>query len=156
MWYFIHHLNAVETQTTGMKTYRFEGQSEGWRQNEKKNVDKQGAYKLRFQAPPKLGTNLPWFSFAQLFMSTTQLNKAPPTKPRKERERERKEKEKQQPPGSERLKTVVRRLPPNLPESVFWQSVEAWVTDHTVTWKTYYSGKFRKRYAVCILCSMHW
>lgn len=78
-------------------------------------------------------------------MSIPQAPKVLPTKPRKDRERERKEKEKQNPPGSERLKTVVRRLPPNLPEAVFWQSVEAWVTDQTVTWKAYYSGKFRKR-----------
>ena len=46
---------------------------------------------------------------------------------------------------TERLKTVVRRLPPNLPEEVFWQSVQKWVTDETVTWKEYYQGKFRKR-----------
>jgi regulator of nonsense transcripts 3 len=46
---------------------------------------------------------------------------------------------------TERLKTVVRRLPPNLPEEVFWQSVQKWVSDETVTWKEYYGGKFRKR-----------
>ena len=45
----------------------------------------------------------------------------------------------------ERLKAVVRRLPPNLPENVFWQSVQSWVTDDTVTWKIYCPGKFRKR-----------
>jgi regulator of nonsense transcripts 3 len=56
-------------------------------------------------------------------------------------------KEKQpQPSGSERLKTVVRRLPPNLPEDVFWQSVQTWVTDDTVSWKVFYAGKLRKRY----------
>ncbi|KAH7912839.1 Smg-4/UPF3 family-domain-containing protein [Hygrophoropsis aurantiaca] len=47
--------------------------------------------------------------------------------------------------GSERLKTVVRRLPANLPEEIFWQSVQAWVTDDTVTWKMYYPGKQSKR-----------
>ncbi|OBZ66965.1 Nonsense-mediated mRNA decay protein 3 [Grifola frondosa] len=46
---------------------------------------------------------------------------------------------------SDRLKTVVRRLPPNLPEEVFWQSVQKWVTDDTATWKAYCQGKFRKR-----------
>lgn len=85
-------------------------------------------------------------------MSTIQISKVPPTKPRKDRERERKEKEKQHAPGSERLKTVVRRLPPNLPEVVFWQSVEAWVTDQTVTWKTYFPGKLRKRCVASTLC----
>jgi hypothetical protein len=44
-----------------------------------------------------------------------------------------------------RLKSVVRRLPPNLPEAVFWQSVEPWVSDTTVAWKVFYPGKFRKR-----------
>ncbi|KAI0342420.1 hypothetical protein BDW22DRAFT_1413639 [Trametopsis cervina] len=47
--------------------------------------------------------------------------------------------------GSERLKTVVRRLPPNLPEEVFWQSVQEWVSDETVSWREFYQGKFRKK-----------
>ncbi|TBU43702.1 Smg-4/UPF3 family-domain-containing protein [Dichomitus squalens] len=46
---------------------------------------------------------------------------------------------------TERLKTIVRRLPPNLPEDIFWQSVGKWVTDETVTWKAYYQGKFKTR-----------
>ncbi|KAJ7147176.1 Smg-4/UPF3 family-domain-containing protein [Mycena crocata] len=75
-------------------------------------------------------------------MSTT---KAPPTKARKERERDKKERLSQPPVSTERLKTVVRRLPPNLPEDVFWQSVQSWVSDETVTWKIFYPGKLRKR-----------
>lgn len=47
--------------------------------------------------------------------------------------------------GTERLKTVIRRLPPNLPEDVFWQSVQAWVTDETATWKVFCPGKLKKR-----------
>jgi len=47
--------------------------------------------------------------------------------------------------GSERLKTVVRRLPPNLPEQIFWQSVQSWVTDETVIWKEFYPGKVKKK-----------
>jgi len=47
--------------------------------------------------------------------------------------------------GTERLKTIVRRLPPNLPEHVFWQSVQAWVTDDTVLWKEFYPGKVKKK-----------
>ncbi|KIL65246.1 hypothetical protein M378DRAFT_535188 [Amanita muscaria Koide BX008] len=46
---------------------------------------------------------------------------------------------------TERLKTVVRRLPANLPEDVFWQSVQEWVTDETVLWKVFYPGKSKKR-----------
>jgi regulator of nonsense transcripts 3 len=45
----------------------------------------------------------------------------------------------------DRLKTVVRRLPPNLPEEVFWQSVQTWVTEESVTWKAFYPGKLGKR-----------
>ncbi|THV05723.1 hypothetical protein K435DRAFT_849719 [Dendrothele bispora CBS 962.96] len=72
-------------------------------------------------------------------------------KPKKEKEREKKEKKEkkekqhQQQPHSERLKVIVRRLPPNLPEEIFWQSVQNWVTDETVTWKAFYQGKFRSR-----------
>ncbi|KAI6104926.1 Smg-4/UPF3 family-domain-containing protein [Pisolithus croceorrhizus] len=47
--------------------------------------------------------------------------------------------------GTERLKTVVRRLPHNLPEEVFWQSVQAWVTEETATWKMFCPGKLKKR-----------
>lgn len=46
---------------------------------------------------------------------------------------------------ADRLKTVVRRLPPNLPEEVFWQSVQPWVTEETASWKVYHPGKIRKR-----------
>ncbi|KAG1847816.1 Smg-4/UPF3 family-domain-containing protein [Suillus subalutaceus] len=49
------------------------------------------------------------------------------------------------PNATERLKTVVRRLPPNLPEEIFWQSVQTWVTDDSVTWRVYHAGKLRKR-----------
>jgi regulator of nonsense transcripts 3 len=47
--------------------------------------------------------------------------------------------------GTERLKTVVRRLPPNLPEPIFWQSVQTWVTDDSVIWKEYCPGKVKKK-----------
>ncbi|KAF9467695.1 Smg-4/UPF3 family-domain-containing protein [Collybia nuda] len=77
-------------------------------------------------------------------MSSVPAPKAPPTKSKKDRERERERKEKHQ-PVTERLKTVVRRLPPNLPEDVFWQSVDTWVTEETVSWKVFHPGKFRKR-----------
>jgi len=43
-----------------------------------------------------------------------------------------------------KLKTVVRRLPPNLPEPVFWQSVAPWVTPETTSWKVFYPGKLGK------------
>ena len=70
----------------------------------------------------------------------------------KEKEREKKPKSSggSQKSQTERLKTVVRRLPPNLPEDIFWQSVGKWVTEETVTWKVYYPGKFKTR---CVACS---
>jgi hypothetical protein len=68
-------------------------------------------------------------------------------KTRKEKEKDKERKLSQQEPNNERLKTVVRRLPPNLPEGIFWQSVQSWVTEDTAIWKTYYPGKVRKRYA---------
>ena len=68
----------------------------------------------------------------------------------KDRDKEKERKTRSQKTQVERLKTVVRRLPPNLPEDVFWKSVEQWVTEDTVTWKEYYQGKFRKRYALVI------
>ncbi|GLB39800.1 putative smg-4/UPF3 family protein [Lyophyllum shimeji] len=74
-------------------------------------------------------------------MSGTATAKAATAKFKKDRERNKDK----QPQVSERLKTVVRRLPPNLPEDIFWGSVATWVTDDTVTWKAYYGGKSRKR-----------
>jgi len=58
-----------------------------------------------------------------------------------------KERANSQPQPNERLKTVVRRLPPNLPEEIFWQSVQPWVTEDTAVWKVFYPGKLRKKYA---------
>lgn len=47
---------------------------------------------------------------------------------------------------SPRLKIIVRRLPPHLPENVFWQSVEPWVNSDSVSWKKFHPGKLRPRY----------
>ena len=49
-------------------------------------------------------------------------------------------------PIKDKVKAVIRRLPPNLPEDVFWQSVQQWVTDDAVLWKAFYPGKVRKAY----------
>ncbi|KAI0080404.1 hypothetical protein K474DRAFT_1704712 [Panus rudis PR-1116 ss-1] len=67
------------------------------------------------------------------------------TKSKSGKEKEKERKQRAGTTSNKRLKTVVRRLPPNLPEEIFWQSVQPWVTDDTVTWKVYYQGKFRKR-----------
>lgn len=61
------------------------------------------------------------------------------------------------PQSSQRLKIVVRRLPPDLPEAIFWKSVAPWVTRETAAegegldtaevalWTHYRPGKIRKR-----------
>lgn len=74
-------------------------------------------------------------------------NPGPPIKsPKSKPSRKSSEKDTSKEEKPDRLKTVVRRLPPNLPEDVFWQSVQTWVTDESVNWKTYYPGKLRKKY----------
>ncbi|WVQ79216.1 hypothetical protein IAT38_001312 [Cryptococcus sp. DSM 104549] len=40
-----------------------------------------------------------------------------------------------------RNKLVVRRLPPTLPEEIFWKSVAEWVNDETCLWRRYVKGK---------------
>ncbi|KAH7871512.1 Smg-4/UPF3 family-domain-containing protein [Lentinula edodes] len=80
---------------------------------------------------------------------TTAHSASSPAKSKKDRVRGEKGKDKERkdkiPQHEERLKTIVRKLPPNLPEEIFWQSVQTWVTDETVSWKIYYPGKFRRR-----------
>ncbi|KAH7340713.1 Smg-4/UPF3 family-domain-containing protein [Rhizoctonia solani] len=44
-----------------------------------------------------------------------------------------------------KLKVVIRRLPPNLPENIFWQSVAQWVTEQSSSWKLYIPGKLRTK-----------
>ncbi|KAG2127054.1 hypothetical protein BD769DRAFT_1668187 [Suillus cothurnatus] len=39
----------------------------------------------------------------------------------------------------------MRCLPPNLSEEIFWQSVQTWVMDDSITWTAYHAKKLRKR-----------
>lgn len=79
---------------------------------------------------------------------TVKPNNTLSNKPKaKDKERKPKSSQKSQ---AERLKTVIRRLPPNLPEDVFWQSVQPWVTDDTILWRAYYPGKLRKRFVILL------
>jgi regulator of nonsense transcripts 3 len=48
-----------------------------------------------------------------------------------------------------RLKLVIRRLPPNLPEELFWKAVAPWVTETTCTWKRFVKGRPAIKYASC-------
>jgi len=49
-----------------------------------------------------------------------------------------------------KLKVVVRRLPPNLPEPIFWNSVAQWVSSESITWKSFHPGKPRSRFDLLI------
>ena len=64
----------------------------------------------------------------------------------KEKDKDRERSSSTQPNSAERLKIVVRRLPANLPQDIFWQSVASWVNDETTTWRSYCPGKMRKKY----------
>lgn len=46
--------------------------------------------------------------------------------------------------GQQKLKIVVRRLPPNIPEDIFWTSTEQWVNDETAGWRSFRKGKVAK------------
>ena len=83
-------------------------------------------------------------------MSAPEAAKIPKNRPKdkdslKDKDKDKKPRANSQKSQTDRLKTVVRRLPPNLPEDIFWQSVHQWVSEDTVTWKEYYQGKFKKR-----------
>ncbi|WWC65819.1 uncharacterized protein I303_108441 [Kwoniella dejecticola CBS 10117] len=43
--------------------------------------------------------------------------------------------------ASVRNKLIIRRLPPTLPEEIFWKSVAAWIDDNSCLWKRYIKGK---------------
>ena len=65
--------------------------------------------------------------------------------PKKSKFKSAKEKKPQGKSQNERLKVVVRKLPPHLPEEIFWQTVSGWVSEETVFWKSFNAGKVRKR-----------
>jgi regulator of nonsense transcripts 3 len=44
-----------------------------------------------------------------------------------------------------KLKVVVRRLPPHLPEAVFRESTKEWIHESTVDWFYYAPGKLHDR-----------
>lgn len=87
-------------------------------------------------------------------MSTAETSKSAGKVKAKEKEKEKKSKASSgtQKSQGERLKTVVRRLPPNLPEEIFWQSVAPWVTDETTSWRVYYPGKFKTKCVSILVC----
>lgn len=87
-------------------------------------------------------------------MSTAETSKSAGKVKAKEKDKDKKSKASSsgQKAQGERLKTVVRRLPPNLPEEIFWQSVAPWVTDETASWRVYYPGKFKTKCVSISVC----
>ncbi|WWC92759.1 uncharacterized protein L201_007718 [Kwoniella dendrophila CBS 6074] len=45
-----------------------------------------------------------------------------------------------------RNKLVIRRLPPTLPEELFWKSVSTWINDKTCLWKRFIKGRIGDGY----------
>ena len=45
-----------------------------------------------------------------------------------------------------KTKVVVRRLPPNLPEELFKESVKKWANEETTDWFRFHKGRISKRY----------
>ena len=64
---------------------------------------------------------------------------------KKKKTRSERKKAQREAAAAEKLKIVVRRLPPNLPEEIFWQSVQTWVTDETAPWRKFLKGRITKK-----------
>jgi regulator of nonsense transcripts 3 len=66
-------------------------------------------------------------------------------------EQSKKKKEKKKPrkrsgkKTSSKTKVVVRRLPPNIPQEVFSNSVKGWINEATIDWQLFVPGKLSSR-----------
>jgi regulator of nonsense transcripts 3 len=49
--------------------------------------------------------------------------------------------------AASRNKLVIRRLPPTLPEDIFWKSLDPWISDGKCQWKRYIQGRTGVGYA---------
>ena len=47
-----------------------------------------------------------------------------------------------------KTKVVVRRLPPLIPENLFFESVKQWVNEETCTWSRFHQGRISKRQSI--------
>lgn len=47
-----------------------------------------------------------------------------------------------------RLKLVIRRLPPTIPEAIFWSTVSSWIDEGKSTWRKWYPGKKADEYVL--------
>lgn len=74
--------------------------------------------------------------------STTTTTKNPEEKKKKRAKRKPKRHSRK---PTLKTKVVVRRLPPNLPEEIFNNSVKPWISEETVDYSVYVPGKLSKR-----------
>jgi hypothetical protein len=51
-----------------------------------------------------------------------------------------------------KTKVVVRRLPPLIPENLFFETVKQWVNEETCTWSRFHQGRISKRQAYFVFC----
>ncbi len=56
---------------------------------------------------------------------------------------------------TERLKCVVRLLPPSLKEEEFWEETKDFISDDSTTYKYFAQGKFSKKYGLFFLNLCH-
>ncbi|KAH9990204.1 Smg-4/UPF3 family-domain-containing protein [Russula compacta] len=98
-----------------------------------------------FGNPTWVAAALYTFEISQPPLPMSSVTTEPAKKPQSRSKAKEKRQGQSKGSGTERLKTVVRRLPPNLPEQIFWLSVQTWVTDETVLWKEFCPGKVKKK-----------
>jgi regulator of nonsense transcripts 3 len=82
---------------------------------------------------------------------------APATEQPKKKKDKKKPRKRSSKKALPKTKVVVRRLPPNIPEEIFFNSVKAWVNESTTGWQLFVPGKLSSRLvkkvpALCTMC----
>lgn len=72
-------------------------------------------------------------------------DKGDESKKKKKKERTRKRAKRNPRKRTLKTKVIVRRLPPNLPEDIFMNTVKPWITEENTDYSLYVAGKFAKR-----------
>lgn len=72
--------------------------------------------------------------------------KSAPTGDKPAKKRVKKKSKRQPRKNTLKTKVVVRRLPPNLPEKIFFNAVKPWISEEIVDYSLYVPGKLSKRY----------
>lgn len=81
------------------------------------------------------------------------------TSPTAEQPKKKKDKKKPRKRSSKKAlpktKVIVRRLPPNIPEEIFHNSVKQWVNESTTGWQLFVPGKLSTRLVIIVQCCAH-